>query len=82
MSAIEYSFVTHRPLTETTEPTKTMVFTTLVRPLGKKVQLVHSLGPALALALSLTLNHLAKQPQQTTSTLFGLMYMAAQRTFN
>ena len=27
MSSIEYSFVTHRPLTETTEPTKTKVFT-------------------------------------------------------
>ena len=82
MSATEYSFVTHRPLTETTGPTKAKVFTTLIRPVGKKVQLVHSLAPALALALSLTFNHLANKLQQTTSTLFGLMYMAAQWTFN
>ena len=69
MSAIEYSFITHQPLTKTTEPMKTMVFTTLTRPVGKNVQLVHSLAPALGLALSLTLNHLANKPQQTTSTL-------------
>ena len=64
MSAIEYSFVTHRPLTETTEPTKTMVFTTLIRPVGKNVQLVHSLAPALS--LSLTLNQLANKPTGST----------------
>ena len=61
--------------TETSEPTKTKVFSTLIRPEGKKVhvQLVHSL--AQALTLTLTLNHLANKPQQMTSTLFGLMYL-------
>ena len=58
---------------ETSEPTKTKVFSTLIRPEGKKVhvQLVHSL----AQALTLTLNHLANKLQQMTSTLFGLMYL-------
>ena len=44
-----------------TEPPKTKVFT---RPEGKNT----------ALTLTLTLNHLANKPQQTTRTLFGLMY--------
>ena len=52
-----------------------------LKPEGKKVQLVHSLAPALN--LTLTLNHLATTPQQTTSTLFGLMYpRTAQRTIS
>ena len=38
----------------------------------KKVHLVQPLAPALT--LTLTLNHLANKPQQTTRTLFGLMY--------
>ena len=45
--------------------------------------LVHSLAPALTLTLTLTLDHLANKPQQTTSALFGLMYpRTAQRTIN
>ena len=37
---------------------------------------MQSLAPALTLTLTLTLtfNHLANRPQQTTNTLFGLMY--------
>ena len=49
------------------------VFTALIRPENKKkVQLVHSLSPALTLTLQ-TLNQLANKPQQTTSALFGLI---------
>ena len=69
---------------ETTKPTKTKVFTTLDQK-KKKRQLVHFLAPALilTLALTLTLNHLVNKPQQTTSTLFGLMYQTtAQQTIN
>ena len=40
---------------------------TYIWPEGKKVQLVRSR----ALALTLTINHLANKPQQTTSTLFA-----------
>ena len=61
---------------ETTEPMKTKVFTTLIRPDEKKiVQVVDSLAPALTLTLSLTqiLNHLANKPWH--STLFGLIYL-------
>ena len=35
---------------------------------------MQSLAPALTLTLTLTFNHLANKPQQTTNTLFGLMY--------
>ena len=54
---------------------QTKVFTTLIRP-EKKIQLVHSLAHALTLTLTptQTLYHLANKPQQTTSTLFRLMY--------
>ena len=50
----------------------------------KKVQLVHSLSPALTLTLSLTLNHLANKLQQTTSALFCLGQHSghSQRTIN
>ena len=42
----------------------------------KGVQLVHSLAQAVTVTLTLTLthDHLANKPQQTTSTLFGLMH--------
>ena len=52
-----------RTFRDYTESTKAKLLTTLIRPEGKKVQLVHSLAPAL------TLNHLANKPQQTTSAL-------------
>ena len=46
---------------------------------------MHFLAPALilTLALTLTLNHLVNKPQQTTSTLFDLMYQTTeQQTIN
>ena len=53
-----------RTFRDYTESMKAKLLTTLIRPEGKKkVQLVHSLAPAL------TLNHLANKPQQTTSAL-------------
>ena len=57
-----------------TEPTNAKLLTTLIRAEKKKVQLVHSLPPAL------TLNHLANKPQQTTSALFRLMYIPKDST--
>ena len=50
-----------------TKPTKAKLLTALTGPEEKKVQLVHSLAPAI------TLNHLANKPQQTTSALFRLI---------
>ena len=44
--------------------------------------LVQTLAPALTLILTLTLNHLAKQPQQTSSTLFGLIYLTNGSTMD
>ena len=74
-------WVTRCLLPETTEPTKTKVLTTLIRSQKKKGHIVHSLTPALTLILTPTLNHIAQKPQETTSTLFGLMYpTTAQRT--
>ena len=49
------------------------VFTTLIKKGGETVQLVHSMAPALT--LTLTLNHLANKPQQTTSTAYAVEHM-------
>ena len=47
------------------------MFITFCKTRGKKKKVVHSL----ALALTLTLNHLANEPLQATTMLYGLMYL-------